>query len=139
MEQGNRNTELSESAVSSAEQIVIDNFNKGVASAEKLGNPEVSGEVFMASVAPQLSVDEGSSQVVNNQALGLPTPVDTATGDSNPAIAEDNDLIEAEWVKRAKEIVSENKKDPYQQGESVAGLKVDYLKKRFGREIGKNN
>lgn len=65
---------------------------------------------------------------------------DVTTGvsvdDSNPAIAEDDDLIEKEWVDKAKQIVSENKKDPYEQEEKVSNLKIDYLKKRFGRELG---
>lgn len=56
---------------------------------------------------------------------------------SNPAIAEDDDLIEKEWVDKAKRIVADNKKDPYIQEEKVADLKVDYIKKRFGRELGK--
>ena len=76
----------------------------------------------------------------------IPTPVssdqavkdsDSLTiGDSNPLVANDDDLIEKEWVDRAKKIVAETRDDPYQRDEEVNKLQVDYLKKRFGRELG---
>ncbi len=53
-----------------------------------------------------------------------------------PATAADDDLIEKEWVDRAKKIVSDTKNDPYQQENAVAALQKDYLKKRYGRELG---
>lgn len=73
----------------------------------------------------------------------LPTPVidniavvkDTTLSDA-PAIAKDDDLIEREWVDKAKKIVSETKDNPYQREESVNKLQVDYLRKRYGRELG---
>lgn len=54
----------------------------------------------------------------------------------NPAVANDDDLIEKEWVDKAKKIVAETKDDPYQRDEEVNKLQIDYLKKRFGRELG---
>ncbi len=53
-----------------------------------------------------------------------------------PLIAKDDDLIEKEWVEKAKKIVAQTKDDPHQREEAATGLKVDYLKKRFGRELG---
>jgi len=73
----------------------------------------------------------------------LPTPVDDpinvaqdTTVASNPLIASDDDLIEKEWVDRAKKIVSETKDNPYKREEAVSKLQVDYIKKRYGRELG---
>lgn len=53
-----------------------------------------------------------------------------------PLIAGDDDLIEKEWVDRAKKIVTETRNDPYSREEAVSKLQSDYLKKRYGRELG---
>jgi len=74
----------------------------------------------------------------------FPTPVvtdDPAKDDDSssvlvPMIASDDDLIEKEWVDRAKKIISENRDDPYKQEEAVSELQKDYQKKRYGREMG---
>lgn len=52
-----------------------------------------------------------------------------------PAIADDADLIEKEWVNKAKEIVEKTKADPYQQNKEVSRVKADYLKKRYNKEL----
>jgi Txe/YoeB family toxin of Txe-Axe toxin-antitoxin module len=52
-----------------------------------------------------------------------------------PAIADDVDLIEKEWVERAKQIVESTKHDPYTQNEQMTKMKTDYLKKRYNRDI----
>ena len=78
----------------------------------------------------------------------LPTPVNLGgdQGDGsqsssvvsgiNPSVAGDDDLIEKEWVDRTKKIISATKDDPRQREEEVSRLKVDYLQKRYGRELG---
>ncbi len=58
-------------------------------------------------------------------------PVDIKT----PAVAEDSDLIEREWVDKAKEIIEKTRSNPYQQQEELALMKAEYLKKRYDREI----
>lgn len=52
-----------------------------------------------------------------------------------PAIADDTDLIEKEWVVKAKEIVARTKHDPYQQNKEVERVKAEYLKIRYNKEI----
>ena len=52
-----------------------------------------------------------------------------------PAIADDTDLIEKEWVIKAKEIVERTKHDPYQQNKEVERVKADYLKKRYNKDV----
>lgn len=56
-----------------------------------------------------------------------------------PSIAGDDDLIEKEWVDKAKKIVADTRDDPYQREESIGKLQVDYMKKRYGRELGVDN
>lgn len=60
-----------------------------------------------------------------------PAPVST----TNPASAGDDDLIEKEWVEKAKKVVAETKHDPYLQGQEVSRLQADYLKKRYGKTV----
>lgn len=69
---------------------------------------------------------------------------DTASTDdtaltSTPAVAGDEDLIEKEWVDRAKKIISDTRDDPHQQENAVTALQRDYQKKRYGRERGDAN
>ena len=53
----------------------------------------------------------------------------------SPPDAEDNDLIEQEWVNKAKDIVERTLEDPYQQNKELSLFKADYMKKRFKRDI----
>lgn len=56
--------------------------------------------------------------------------------DDTPLLAADEDLIEKEWVDKAKKIILETKDDPYAREAAVTKLQADYLKKRYGRELG---
>jgi len=49
--------------------------------------------------------------------------------------AQDADLIEAEWVKIVKRVLSQHKNDPYNQSHAMTLLREDYMKKRYGRVI----
>lgn len=53
-----------------------------------------------------------------------------------PDEAGDNDLIEKEWVLKAKQIVEHTAEDPFQQQEELSKMKADYLKKRYNRDLG---
>lgn len=77
----------------------------------------------------------------------LPTPVQASPvsddgqssstqADDNPTVAADEDLIEKEWVDKAKKIITETKDDPYARERQVGKLQADYLKKRYGKELG---
>lgn len=65
-----------------------------------------------------------------------PQPVVDTTG---PAIASDDDLIEKEWVDKAKKIITDTQNDPYRREQEVTKLQVDYLRKRYGKELGTSN
>lgn len=56
-------------------------------------------------------------------------------GSSNPTTADDVDVIEKEWVDRAKQIVEQTRTDPHEQEKKVSQLQADYLKKRYGKEV----
>ncbi len=56
--------------------------------------------------------------------------------DDTPATANDNELIEKEWVDKAKKVIAETKDDPYRREQEVSRLQADYLLKRYGRKLG---
>lgn len=60
----------------------------------------------------------------------------TDSSSTNPAVAADEDLIEKEWVDKAKKIIEETKEDPYRRELEIGKLQRDYIRKRYGREIG---
>lgn len=74
----------------------------------------------------------------------LPQPV-TQSDDVNattslvtdiPDSAADDDLIEKEWVNKAKHIIVQTADDPRRREEAVGQLQREYLRKRYGKELG---
>lgn len=53
----------------------------------------------------------------------------------DPQIADDVDVIEKEWIDKAKRIVSATKADPHQQEKEVSKLQADYLLKRYNKQV----
>lgn len=72
---------------------------------------------------------------VINPAQVTTTATKNPPQDDNPATAADDDLIEKEWVEKAKKLVSETRSDPHAQENAVSLLQADYLEKRYGRTI----
>lgn len=50
-------------------------------------------------------------------------------------MADDSDLIEKEWVLKAKAIVMQTKDDPHMQNKEMTKVKADYLKKRYNKDL----
>lgn len=69
---------------------------------------------------------------VAQSVASLPQAVPTA---SMPQIADDLDLIEKEWVEKAKAIVEQTKHDPRIQSREMNRFKADYLSRRFNKEL----
>jgi hypothetical protein len=57
---------------------------------------------------------------------------------NGPQVADDVDVIEKEWVDKAEAIVEQTKQDPHAEEEAVEDLQIDYLKKRYGKDIKKS-
>lgn len=57
---------------------------------------------------------------------------------STPSIADDADLIEKEWVEKAKEIVEKTRDNPFLQNKAISEIKVDYIKKRYNKDVSKS-
>lgn len=117
-------------------------FNQVGEYAPSLPNPEKLSEQKNEALDVR---SEQQSVGAASQAAVLPSvqpPVPVATDDSNtagkalPLVAADDDLIEKEWVEKAKAVIAETKDDPYRREEEVSKLQVDYLRKRYGKELG---
>ena len=105
-----------------------------------------NGEVATNSQAEQEPAATGNqasagfvspSAVPSTQPVALPVQDDQSDPAAalTPPIADDVDLIEKEWVDKAKQIVERTKQDPYLQNEEMTKMKADYLKKRYNRDI----
>lgn len=60
----------------------------------------------------------------------------TISSSANPTAANDDDVIEMEWVHRAKQIIIQTKDSPFAREKAIAELQRDYLMKRYGRQVG---
>lgn len=127
----------------SIEQFSTQNLDRTrpILGSESLKVPEKSVEAVFGGLEKKVELGSMVGDVGITTALPQPV-IDTSivvkdtTVTTSPVIAADDDLIEKEWVDKAKKIVSENKDDPYQQESEVSRLQIDYLTKRFGRKIG---
>lgn len=71
----------------------------------------------------------------NLQSPPVPIPVPAQTLPVAPLAADDSDLIEKEWVSKAKQIVAATRDDPHLQNREMSRFKADYLKKRYNKDI----
>lgn len=129
------------------------------ANAEAGGNPVLSAELKQSNEtainaipmnpehlpvnSEQLSAPQGQPQTATNPVVQPVVPVTTDTSastastdeDDMPPVAEEVDVMEKEWVDKAKKVISETSKDPYQQEKKVSKVRADYIKKRYGKEV----
>jgi hypothetical protein len=54
---------------------------------------------------------------------------------ATPAAADDTDLIEKEWVNKAKQIVEKTRDDPYNQSKELTKFKAEYMQKRYNKAL----
>lgn len=86
-----------------------------------------------ASAAAADAAYQGAPAAVPLPAAAVPVP---QANDDSPAVAGDEDVIEKEWVDKAKKIILETKDDPYKRTVRVNELQKDYLRKRYNKELG---
>lgn len=119
----------------------------GNEAASTVPSPEQQGQGSDTEIQAAKSVETGSSQPAGDPAVhqaviaGLAQASQSAStpaplgNTQTPIIADDNDLIEKEWVLKAKEIVAKTRQDPYQQNKEVERIKADYMKKRYNKDV----
>lgn len=82
--------------------------------------PNINDQISTQSVQPQTNDLSMKSQ-----------PINITSGLS----ASDADIIEKEWVDRAKQVVNTTLNDPFKQQNMLNDVKADYMKKRFNKDI----
>jgi len=85
--------------------------------------------------APSVPVSAPSAQpapAAATAATAQPTPT------TGPATAADQDVIEKEWVDKADEVVAKTAGQPHAEEDAVEDLQIDYLKKRYGKDVAKS-
>lgn len=119
------------------------NYEQSGELGQNISNPERAGERSPEREQNMRSVDRNSTpppppvfSVAVPQAPAVAVPTTTVADDANPVLAGDDDLIEKEWVDKAKKIIAETKDDPYAREREVNRLQADYLQKRYGKELG---
>ena len=111
---------------------------------KSLPQPVLEKHAEQAGVAaelPQLSQTLPAVSPVSDVPSAAPplptTNTDQTTTHSqhSPSVAHDDDLIEQEWVHKAKAIVEQTREDPHLQNQEINKFKADYIKKRYNKEI----
>lgn len=70
---------------------------------------------------------------LNQPAQALPVqPIETEAVSQSDL---DDEALDAEWVQKAKAIVEQTHNDPYAESNALRQVKVDYLKRRYGKEL----
>ncbi|RYX79559.1 hypothetical protein EON76_02495 [bacterium] len=122
------------------------NYEQGGELGQNISNPERAGERSPEREQNMRSVDQNSTplpppvfSVPLPQVPVVAAPTTTVADDANPVLAGDDDLIEKEWVDKAKKIIAETKDDPYAREREVNRLQADYLQKRYGKELGSSD
>ncbi|MCL1876774.1 hypothetical protein FWF74_01965 [Candidatus Saccharibacteria bacterium] len=106
-----------------------------IQSQEKLSNHET--QIGPGQDQTQTQQDDQAAAVVVQQVTPIVPVATTTQTTTTPATAADDDLIEKEWVDQARTIVARTKDDPHEQARLAAELMRDYIKKRYGKSVGK--
>ena len=102
---------------------------------EQVGQAPIGERISQASSAVAQATSAADPVVLPVIDPALVTSDDTSTSKTAPAAADDVDVIEKEWVEKAKTIVEQTKTDPHQQSAALSSFKYDYMKKRYGKDI----
>lgn len=94
--------------------------------------PAVGASTSQSGQLPAAQPDDPTAPSPASSSVAA-APVAMADGDS--MIADDADLIEKEWVTRAKAIVEQTKEDPFQQNKAINKVKAEYIKKRYNKDL----
>jgi hypothetical protein len=107
----------------------MDNQNQSDGASQAMSKPQAQSNANPSEntnpQAPQQTPTDpkASQQKVQKKAITLPDE------------AGDTDLIEKEWVERAKDIVDHTKNNPHEQQRAINLMKAEYMKKRYGKDL----
>lgn len=99
-----------------------------------------SGALVPIPVIPLIPVTQTAAQTTPATSLAVPavgiSPI--PPNSSNPVLAGDVDVIEKEWVDQAEAIIARTAGDPHAEEEAIEDLQIDYMKKRYGKDVAKS-
>lgn len=95
---------------------------------------EQAGEA-RAAVADAAGAAQPAVPAIDDTSTSASDPA-TSSQSASPIVAADQDVIEKEWVDKAKKIVMETQDDPHKRQVEVSELQKDYLQKRYGKQLG---
>ena len=84
---------------------------------------------------PSLSLPSSPSAQTDSAANGLATQQQTAPITAPPADDQAPDLLDQEWVSKAKQIVEKTKSDPFTESRELSKVKAEYLKARHDKDL----
>ncbi len=103
---------------------------------KKAETVSASAELPLSSQAPTAQLQNIADQAVASSVpIAPPVTAKPLPITDEPPLAEDNDLIEQEWVNKAKVIVERTREDPHAQNKEINKFKAGYIKKRYNKEI----
>jgi hypothetical protein len=85
---------------------------------------------------PQAADSQAGQNGASHAAVSTDKAHNDVSNTSSPTSAEDSDLIEKEWVEKAKAIVEKTRRDPFLQSQELNQFKTEYLQKRYGKNVG---
>lgn len=100
-------------------------------SVEQASNFESQPQIGPVSATPMPAIGTPTLQ----QGIKASNDVPATTNAAVPTVADDADLIEKEWVTKAKQIVERTKEDPHLQSKEMTVFKADYMQKRYNKAI----
>lgn len=83
---------------------------------------------------PDRSATSSATPLVTPPAAPNPGATQIPVSDASLA-ADDSDLIEKEWVHKAKYIVESTKNDPHLLNQELNKMKADYIQKRYNKQL----
>lgn len=95
--------------------------------------PEASTGLQQPQMPVAQPVFQSPAQAAVQSSQPVPAPIQPVT--DTPLIADDADLIEKEWVLKAKAIVAQTAHDPNLQTKEMGKVKAEYLKKRYNKNL----
>lgn len=134
------NPELPSPQISPEYQPPSHEQNEQLPNHETVGERSHEREQNMQQVDRQTGPAPQAPVVIPHIPVPVPAaPVTVQDDSTGPTLASDDDLIEKEWVDKAKKIIAETQNDPYRREKEVTKLQIDYLRKRYGKELGTSN
>ncbi|MDQ5972660.1 MAG: hypothetical protein QG553_819 [Patescibacteria group bacterium] len=92
--------------------------------------PAPPAQADPATAAAALPGTDPIASLIPDLAASAPTVAVT-----DDALADDGDLIEKEWIQKAKSIVERTRNDPYHQNLEINKVKKDYIQKRYNKNV----